>query len=249
MKLRRYPIFLVLSLLAVAAAACDKKVGASASPSAGQQVFVDANAAQVADAISANDAASVRRLLEAGANSNAVGEKGTSLLRWAIVKNSSASFEALLSGGADPAWSDVSGATVVHEAARNEDTTYLKMLLAHRIRPDIANPISGETPLMVAISNHVEVEFQALLAAGANPNLADRMGNTPLHVAGEVNASSLALELLQAGADPRAVNRQGVTFVRYLDMTPDNVLTDDARSQREAVHTWLSVHQVAAEGR
>jgi len=101
---------------------------------------------------------------------------------------------------------------------------------------------------MVAISNHVEVEFQGAPRAGRIPISGGQNGNTPLHVPARVNASSLALELLQA-VPIRARSTAGVTFVRYLDMTPDNVLTDDARSQREAVHTWLSVHQVAAEGR
>ncbi|HWL84976.1 MAG TPA: hypothetical protein VNO21_04205, partial [Polyangiaceae bacterium] len=83
---------------------------------------------------------------------------------------------------------------------------------------------------------------------GANPSAADQLGNTALHVAGQINAGQYALDLLDAGADPSSVNRQGVTFQRYLFMTPEDILTDDARRQRGAVRTWLRAHAVPVEG-
>ena len=44
-------------------------------------------------------------------------------------------------------------------------------------------------------------------------------------------------------ADPRATNDRGTTFQKYLDMTPTDLLYDEARRQREAVHAWVREHQ------
>ena len=44
-------------------------------------------------------------------------------------------------------------------------------------------------------------------------------------------------------ADPRATNKRGTTFQKYLDMTPTDLLHDEARRQREAVHAWVREHQ------
>jgi uncharacterized protein len=86
------------------------------------------------------------------------------------------------------------------------------------------------------------------MAAGADPGRGDRMGNTPLHVAAKINATDRVLDLLEAGADPAARNRQGVTFQRYLDTTPIDVLSENARRGRERIAAWLREHQVAVEG-
>jgi ankyrin repeat protein len=37
--------------------------------------------------------------------------------------------------------------------------------------------------------------FRRLLAAGADPNASDRMGDTPLHVAANINAFARVLDL------------------------------------------------------
>jgi hypothetical protein len=92
-----------------------------------------------------------------------------------------------------------------------------------------------------------EVQFQKLLAAGAKPDLPDRLGNSSLHVAAKINAYRRVLDLLKSGADPRARNQQGATFQRYLVMTKPEMLTAEARREREAIARWLEAHGVAVE--
>jgi uncharacterized protein len=70
----------------------------------------------------------------------------------------------------------------------------------------------------------------------------DRVADTPLHVAAKINAFARVLDLLEAGADPRATNKRGTTFLTYLDMTPTDILHDEAR-QREAIHAWVREHR------
>ena len=110
-----------------------------------------------------------------------------------------------------------------------------------------ANAVTGAGPLRSALMGERAEQFHALLAAGADPDRADRMGNTPLHVAGQINEPARALELLEAGADPMARNAQGVTFQRYLFMTRAALLNAETRSQREAVEAWLKAHGIAIE--
>jgi ankyrin repeat protein len=90
---------------------------------------------------------------------------------------------------------------------------------------------------------------RALLAAGADPNCADRMGDTALHVAGSINASDLALVLLKAGSDPTLRNAQSATFQTYLSMIRMEKLNEEGRHEREALYAWLLEHGVAIEQR
>jgi uncharacterized protein len=127
------------------------------------------------------------------------------------------------------------------------DPDYLEVLLRHRADPNAPNGVTGRTPLMSALMGSREVQFRALLDAGAKPDLADRFGNTSLHVAAKINAFQRVLDLLQAGADPAARNQQGHTFQGYLYATPERILSEDGRRGREAIAAWVRDHAVASE--
>ena len=208
-----------------------------------REIFPDSLAAALAGAAADGDTALVRRLIADGADPNARGRSGITLPQWALLNRSAAGVAALLEGGADPAQADSSGETVVHYAAKANDPVYLKVLLEHRADPNTRHAVTRATPLVPALMADREENFRRLLAAGADPNAADRMGDTPLHVAAKINAFARVLDLLEVGADPRAKNQRGATFQTYLERTPADIMTDDARRQREKIQAWVREHQ------
>lgn len=233
----------------VPACAMEKQMSATAEVRAvdAREVFADPRVAELAEAIARGDAAQVRSLA-AGVDLSTTGDKNVTLLQWALLNKRLDSMKALLDAGADPLQPGMDSDTVVHMAAMANDSAYLSELLARKVNPNVANPVSGAGPLRSALMGEREEQFRALLAAGADPNMADRMGNTPLHVAGQINEPARTLDLLNAGADPATRNAQGVTFQRYLFMTRAALLNAETRKHREAVEAWLSSHGVPLEG-
>jgi len=211
------------------------------------QAFSSPAAAELAQAAADGDAARVRALVAAGADANARGERGISVLQWALYQRSVDGLRALLAAGADPAQGADDGATVLQLAAMAEDPRYLRALLDARVDPNLPNTVTGAGALAMALMAERPEHFAALLAAGADPGRADRLGNTPLHVAAKINEFGHALTLLRAGADPNARNAQGATFQRYMFMSPDRLLNARTRGERDAVSAWLREHGVAVE--
>ena len=209
--------------------------------------FTDADSARLADAVELDDAYVVRTLLAEGGDPDKRGEGDLSLLQHAILKRSPEALEALLQAGADPNVAGYGGSTAMHTAALVDDPVYLDLLLAHRGDPDARHAGNGETPLAQAVGPRTTAQFQRLLAAGADPDLADRTGNTPLHRAAMVNAGTHVLTLLQAGANPQAKNVQDASFQPYYFGVPANVINDRAREERKAIIAWLRDHGVPLE--
>ncbi|MFC3716264.1 ankyrin repeat domain-containing protein [Luteimonas soli] len=212
-----------------------------------QQTFSDPAAAQLAQAAKSGDAARIRELVAGGANPNARGDNGTTMLQWAMLQQSRSGFEALLAAGADPALGDDDGLTAVHLAAQADTPYWLETLLAGGASPDTPNTVTRATPLMAALMTERGANAQRLLDAGAQVDAIDRQHNTALHVAAKINQMDWVLKLLDAGASPGAVNAQGVTFQRYLFMTRDATLNASARRERDAVREWLRGHNVPIE--
>jgi len=254
MSIRRFTrfsyVFVAVSA-ALSCAACESKEATASVETKvsvdAKTVFSDKGAAQLADAASSGDAAKVDKLVKAGANPSAIGDKATSVVQFAMLNKSKAGVEALLNAGADPMHADDNGDTLMHYAAKSADPGYMDILLAHKADVNVQNTVTSATPLIAALFGEREPQFHKLLAAGANPNIADRGGNTALHIAAKINENQLSLDLLKAGADPLAKNKQGVTFQRYLNMTPTRLLTEDAKRQREAIVTWLRDHNIPVE--
>ncbi len=212
-----------------------------------RDVFPEQRMAELAEAIAKGDNAQIRNLA-AGVDLSTTGDKNVTLLQWALLNKRLDSMKTLLDAGADPLQPGMDGDTVVHMAAMANDGAYLSELLARKVNPNVANALSGAGPLRSALMGERDEQFRALLAAGADPGMADRMGNAPLHVAGQINKPARALELLNAGADPMARNAQGATFQRYLFMTRAALLNAETRQHREAVEAWLVSRGVALEG-
>jgi ankyrin repeat protein len=211
------------------------------------QAFADSRTAQLAAAAASGDAGRMNALVRSGANVNAHGDKDVTLLQWALLNESTAGMEALLAAGADPTQPGMDNDTVVHLAAMANDPKYLELLLKHGASPNAPNGVTRATPLVSALLGKRETQFHDLLAAGADPNAADRTGNTPLHQAAKVNEPQRVLDLLEAGANPQAANTSGATFQHFLFRAPDTAVTPEVRRGREAVREWLRIHHVPIE--
>jgi len=211
------------------------------------KVFKDPQAVSLAQAAASGDASRIRNLASQGANVNARGDQGTSLLQWSVLNKSPKGLAALLDAGANPTQADDQGETVMRYACLANDPVYLQVLLDHHVDPNTPDNASGELPLSSALLANRDQQFAMLLKAGADPSRTDRMGNTPLHTAAKINAFGHVLDLLKAGAPPTAINRQNATFQRYLFMTPASVLTKTGLDQQSQIIAWLKDHNIAIE--
>lgn len=202
--------------------------------------------ARLAAAVDAGDGKRIRELITAGANPNARGPRGITMLQWAVFKRANRGLQALLHLGADPSLADETGVTAVHDAAQAVWPDVLPVLLGAGADPNVRNAVTGAVPLASAVMAHRRKQLLQLLAAGADPNLADRVGNTPLLIAAEVNAMDDILALLDAGADPNHVNHRGDDVVKILDVTPARMLMPATAAARALVDAWLRRHGAPA---
>lgn len=235
---------LVLSSLMLCMCTACAKQGTAAMT---DKTFTDPAAAQLAQAAKSGNAALVRELVAGGANPNAQGEHGLTLLEWTMLQQSRQGFEALLAAGADPARGNDAGMTAVHLAAQADTPYWLETLLAKGANPDTPNTVTGAPPLYSALLAERGDNVQRLLTAGAHVDVADRQGQTPLHQAALINEPHWVLVFLQAGADPHAKDRSGATFQRYLFMSDDKLLNAATRRDLDRVRDWLRAHHIPIE--
>ncbi|MFO0833635.1 MAG: ankyrin repeat domain-containing protein [Phycisphaerales bacterium] len=177
----------------------------------------------------------IRAYIDAGANVNAVHDRGYTVFMSAIGSSRHPSvYRLLVERGADPhvvselgynAWHaaiDVSGEANSEESVR-AIFSYLKEL---GVDPEHRNNL-GETPLAYAISRGTGIEVRELCAAGANPNAVCefyRCGNDACKSA-ELSLLFHAVfgtgidkdvktdALLRAGATPSAKDTEGITVL------------------------------------
>ena len=176
----------------------------------------------------ANTIAIIDALLEAGADVNAVDERGDTpllkVLQWGSMglqstnerlRGSDATADSvvavalkLLEAGADP---DARGArsTPLIEAAEYRTPVLVRALLDAGADPN-GQGAFGSSPLHVA-ARAGSLEVIALLEAGADPNLPGAGGDTPLHLAAQESDTALVTLLASAGADVNARNDAGET--------------------------------------
>lgn len=212
------------------------------------KTFGNPGNAQLAAAALDGDDKLARELVAAGANPDAVDDKGVPLLQWAMLHQDRGAYRLLLALHADPARGNADGQTALHLAAMGKDDFWLDDLLARGMGPDTPNTVTGAPPLFDALRARLPANVDRLLEAGARLDVHDRSGTTPLHQAALVNDPASVLKFLEAGADPRATDRNGATFQDYMFDGDPKLLNASTRRSIEAIHAWLRAHGVAVKG-
>ena len=145
-----------------------------------------------------------RALVKAGANPRLTDNRGYDILGIAVVRDDLDSVALALELGADPkAVTGSYGGTVLNAAAQLGHDGVVAALIKAGAPLDHVNK-AGWTALIEAIvlgegtPRHLAC-VQALLAAGANPNLADRNGNSPLTLARKRGYAAIADAIAKAG--------------------------------------------------
>lgn len=216
----------------------------SASRYSAEEYFTAESDVAIARAVAADDVDEVRRLLGSGADPDATGKDGVTLLQFAILNERLEPLRALLEAGADAEKLGDGGRSAVHSAAFTGDAEFLDALLDADADPNVRDR-TGATPLVTAILNTSGAPLSRLLEEPElDVNLADANDDAPIHTAARTNAGATILTLLQRGADPRATNSGGATFQDYYFSYPENVLNERAKAERLAVVGWLRDHGV-----
>ncbi|MBO9492597.1 ankyrin repeat domain-containing protein [Thalassotalea sp. G20_0] len=157
------------------------------------------------DAASHGDLASVKALLEQGADIESRDQAGRTPLFLAVMSEIPDVVNILLDAGARVNTCDRDYRTPLHEA---RSQAIVKALLARGADLE-AKGRREETPLISVVSDPDSFgAVKALLDAGASVNARNRFGQTPLHIA---RSQAAVKELLARGADIEARDNDGNT--------------------------------------
>lgn len=170
-------------------------------------------------AVKSDGAETIRTLLGAGggikADINARDFLGNSVLHAAIKWSAYKSAQLLLSMTSDGFTElvhakNLAGKTVLHEASKQGNITFIKMFLKARANVN-ASDETGRSPLAEAVLTDKIEAVNLLLQNGASPIQQDMYGRTPLHE-GVITGSRRAISLIRsAGGDPLASDAYGKT--------------------------------------
>jgi len=211
-----------------------------------ETMFPDARVRSLASAAGEGDLAEVDRLVADGVNVNARGTRDATPLFWSLRDRSG--FTKLLELGADPNVVFGDGGSVMHWAARAEDTDLLRAALRHGGDPNLVAGSFGSTPMFEAIGrNNASIEL--LLDAGADIDAQSSNGDTAAMVAAGRGRFDVVYLLLSRGASYSVTNENGVTLAdRVADkqgaMDPDHELA----RWLDKVVGWLREHGVEVPG-
>jgi len=176
-----------------------------------ETMFSDRRIRQLARAAGNGELGEIEDLVASGVDVNAHGQNAAPPLFWALRENNISGFVRLLELGADPnvTFSDTS---VIHLAARFEDTKFLLASLQHRGNPNLTAGLFNETPIFATIGitdDDYKESRRLLLNYGADINartsglLFGRAvgGKTAIMVAADLGRFDIVYELLVLGAD------------------------------------------------
>lgn len=128
-------------------------------------------------------------------------------------------------------------AEAIASAVAASDVHSLTRLL-ETMRVDAKGSERGDTALMVAASKGNEPMVEALLAAGANPNVFNDDGQAPLHIVAMFNREKICKLLVDGRADVMLADANGQTPRTYAELNNRNevaAILADAEANLEAV--------------
>lgn len=164
----------------------------------------------LADAAEQQDKASVRTLLQTGADVNAAQVDGTTALHWAAYNDDAETVALLLKAGANVNAVNNYGVPPLAQACINGNAAIVKLLLAAGADAN-ATMKGGESVLMLAARSGNAEAVKALLARDASTKTRERLGQTALMWAAAEGHTDVVRELLAAGADINAKLDSGFT--------------------------------------
>ena len=171
---------------------------------------------------------------------------GATPLDAAIYGNNKHIVDYLIAHGADVNAIGYEDGTMLMAAANQGNVELLSILLKHGADPNLASPLTGETPLHAVTAKAFDEGalqcVQLLLDAGANPNTKAKsgiptatyyrdievVGETPLHNAAAYGSKEMIELLLKHNADPSLKDDRG-----------ESPLTWYSRHQRTSEHIKL----------
>ena len=164
----------------------------------------------IVEAAKEGDVATVRQLIESGADVNVAEGDGMTSLHWAAGRGYVEVTRLLLEAGADVAVGTWIGTyTPLHLAVRGGHTAVSKLLIEAGADITAATTNSGVTPLhLAAAAEGGEDIVAALIGAGADVNAKESVaGQTPLMFAASYGRTESVERLLAAGADAAVTTR------------------------------------------
>ena len=207
-----------------------------------------------------NAASITKLLLDAGADVNVASDSGQTPLLGAAAYGEVESVKLLLAAGADVNALDEKNRTpLIWAIDYGASREIVKLLLA--TGADINNVIDKDATLLSALGTGSYKEgypeiAKTLLAAGANPNVADEDGETALMRAANLVADGfyhpkIVKAFLDAGANPNAANNNGETALLWAIGKPENakiLLAAGANPNAATDRGWTPLMRAASRG-
>lgn len=168
-------------------------------------------AAGLLDAVKNRDGATVRRLLNQGAQADAPAPDGATALHWAAHVDQAQTVRLLLEAGADPNTANRYGVKPLMLAARNGNPETVRLLLEAGADANAALP-EGETVLMTAARTGDPEVVRLLVTHGAEVNARESWrGQTALMWAAAEGHVAAVEALFEACAELDARSKEGFT--------------------------------------
>jgi ankyrin repeat protein len=155
----------------------------------------------------------VNALLSAGADVNAVDDRGATALHWSVGASGAgpgAMVQILVQRGTKVDSTDERGRTALHWAANAADAEAVGELLELGASATLADR-DGRTALHLACAAGSSASASALIQRGAESNPRDSLGQTPLHLAAAARDAASVEVLLGAGASASGADVFGRT--------------------------------------